>query len=69
MTHYRTKDGDMLDAICHNHYGASAYYVEAVLDANPHLTKQTPLLPAGILITLPDLPKLKALLHTVRLWD
>ena len=69
MMQYRTKDGDMLDAICYNHYGSSAYYVEAVLTSNPHLTQQTPLLPAGILIALPDLARLKTVIHTVRLWD
>lgn len=67
---YRTKDGDVLDAICARHYGDTPHRVEAVLDANPGLAAHGPVLPSGILIELPvveddatDAPA------TIRLWD
>jgi phage tail protein X len=69
MTCYRTKDGDMLDAICHNHYGNGSGYVEAVLEANRGLAEQSVILPAGITILLPDLPELKPHQSMLRLWD
>lgn len=64
---YRTKDGDVLDAICLTHYGTTAP-VEEVLDANRGLAALGPVLPAGVLIELPILettPEVPA----VRLWD
>jgi phage tail protein X len=69
MTYYQTKEGDMLDAICYAHYGASIGYVETVLLANPGLANQAPLLPASISIVLPELPMLAAKQQTVRLWN
>ena len=49
----RTQDGDMLDAICHRHYGAVSGALETVLAANPHLHPLPPQLPSNIEITLP----------------
>ena len=69
MINYRTIAGDMLDAICYQHYGGTKGYVEAVLEANPGLAKESPLLPAGLIIMLPDLPTLPQQLSVVRLWD
>jgi len=68
MIHYRTKDGDMLDRICWHHYGFESA-VTAVLEANPGLADYGPVLPAGILIRLPDLSKPNETIDTVRLWD
>ena len=65
----RTIDGDMLDVICLNHYGHANRYVEAVLNANPGLADQGPVLPAGIIIVLPDLTELNHQEVVVRLWD
>jgi len=65
---YRTRDGDMLDAICWKHYGREAA-ITAVLEANPHLAERGPVLPAGLVITLPDLPPAPETAGTVRLWD
>ena len=76
--HYRTKDGDVLDALCHKHYGREAGRpvrgtqtgaVEAVLEANPGLADQGPILPAGLLIILPDLPEPVPHRQPLRLWD
>lgn len=63
---YRTIEGDMLDAICKAELGTEAH-VPAVLDANPGLAALGPVYPAGILITLPDLPT-AATRPAIRLW-
>lgn len=63
----RTCDGDILDTICHRHYGHLVGTVEAVLEANPGLARIEQPLPAGTLIILPDIaPKRR---ETVRLWS
>ena len=54
-TTYTTRDGDMLDRICHQHYGTESAIV-AVYEANPGLAKKPLVLPAGVVIILPDLP-------------
>lgn len=69
MPTYRTKDGDMLDAICHRHYGQTKDVVERVLEANPQLADVGSILPANLLITLPELLQPATLINTVRLWD
>jgi len=69
MQIYRTRDGDMVDAICYRHYGQTFGKVESVLAANPHLAEHGPVLEAGIRIKLPDLPKANATANTIRLWD
>lgn len=68
MTHYHTQDGDVLDAICWKYYGRQAGAVEAVLEANMHLAAIGEVLPAGLVIVLPEL-EAPALPTTVRLWD
>lgn len=68
MQTYRTRDGDMLDWICHKHYGRTAKVVEAVLEANPGLAELGPVFDVGVLINLPELPSAPAV-KTVRLWD
>ncbi|WP_028318384.1 tail protein X [Desulfobulbus elongatus] len=65
---YLTSDGDMLDWICHRHYGRTAGVVEAVLDANPGLADLGPVYAAGLEIVLPDVPPAQTV-QTVRLWD
>ena len=68
MSEYKTIDGDVLDAICADHYGTEHGTTEAVLVANPGLTERTGRLPAGITIYLPDIKPTTevAMLH---LWD
>ena len=65
---YRTKDGDVLDAICLAQYGSSAT-VPAVLAANRGLAAFGPVLPAGVEIELPVLEVATQEAATVRLWD
>lgn len=64
-----TKDGDMLDALCKAHYGREGM-VLAVLDANPQLGRLPPILPAGVVIMLPEVKSMpEAGAPEVRLWD
>ena len=69
MATYLTSDSDVLDAVCHRHYGPRPGAVEAVLDANPGLADRGPLLPARLRIELPDLPAESRESGAVRLWD
>lgn len=66
---YRTKDGDVLDKICRDYYGSNPHSVEAVYDANPGLAWLGPVLPSGVLITLPNADDTRPAPATVRLWD
>jgi phage tail protein X len=65
---YESKQGDMLDAVCHAYYKGRSGATEAVLDANPGLAKLGPVLPLGTLIELPDLAPVESV-ATVSLWD
>ncbi len=67
MMRYRTKAGDVVDLICHRHYQGTSGQVEAVYTANPGLADLGPVLPAGIVILLPDPPPVAATI--IRLWD
>lgn len=55
-TPYRTRDGDMLDAICSTFYGVDKINqtVAMVLEANPGLAAAGDIYPAGLVIMLPD---------------
>ncbi|KAA0014441.1 phage tail protein [Billgrantia pellis] len=65
---YRTRDGDTVDWICWRAYGRiSPGLVERVLDANCGLADEGLMLPAGLLISLPDDPQ-PAISRRVRLW-
>lgn len=66
---YRTREGDTADLIAWKHYGRQdGQLVEMLVDANPGLADRGPVLPAGILITLPDF-QLPEQVKGVRLWD
>jgi len=65
---YSAKEGDMLDAIVLDHYGAlTGDKVEAVLAANPGLAALGPVLPIGTVVELPNLAD-AAQAETVSLW-
>lgn len=66
---YVCKDGDVLDQLVTNHYGAASdISVEAVLAANDLLAANGPILPAGLRIELPAFDVI-APVEPVRLWD
>lgn len=66
MTTHRTSDGDMVDAISRAHYGTEAH-TAAIYDANPGLAARGPILPAGLLIVLPSVPR-DPVEQPIRLW-
>lgn len=68
MMIYRTKNGDRLDNIAYEQYGRCSAVVD-ILKANrgTRLSDQPELLPAGLLIKLPDVVPAKS--ATVKLWD
>ena len=55
---YNTRQGDLLDAICHRHYPGikPSAAMPKVLSANPGLEQYPPQLPQGLTLTLPDIP-------------
>jgi len=57
-TIYQTRDGDVLDAIVAAKYGTAGLsaMVSQVLEANQGLSEKGDIYPAGISISLPDLP-------------
>jgi len=67
MLRYRSVAGDTVDLIAWKHYGRESAAVH-ILEANPRLADHGPVLPAGVVIDLPDLPE-PATDSTVRLWD
>lgn len=69
MAQYMTSQGDTADYIAWKHYGTQdGRVVEQLVDANPGLSDLGPVLPAGVLVTLPDVqPETSA--QAVRLWD
>ena len=60
----------MLDLICRRYYGTErGGTVEAVLEANTGLAELGPVLPAGVLITLPELQAPAQAEQPIRLWS
>ena len=62
----RSCDGDVLDTLCHAHYGHLPGVLEAVYGANPGLAALPQPFASGVLVTLPDLPQRQA--PTIQLW-
>lgn len=69
MQTYITKDGDTADYIAWKYYGnQDVGTVETLLDANKGLADRGPVLPAGLVINLPEI-KTPATTQGVKLWD
>lgn len=69
MQSYVTSQGDQVDAIAAAYYGSTSnLVVEQVLEANPGLADYGAQLPAGLIITLPDIAS-PAQTQGTRLWD
>lgn len=62
-----TRDGDVLDDLIWQHYGRGDV-LAAVLEANPTLATLPPVLTAGLVIELPELP-LPVEAPVIRLWS
>ncbi|GGZ02749.1 tail protein X [Novosphingobium colocasiae] len=70
MTTATTFDGETLDALCWRVLGRTAGVTEQVLALNPALATLGTALPAGIVVTLPELTEIApSLRETVQLWD
>ncbi len=69
IVQYRTRDGDVLDAICYKFYGSQTGHTEKVLSHNPSLADYGPILPSGIIIDLPKPSSVTPIKKTIRLWD
>jgi phage tail protein X len=65
---YRTKENDMVDSICWDHYGLMDSAVEAVYEANPKLASYGEFLPANIEVLLPNIETNNDR-DVVNLWD
>jgi phage tail protein X len=68
MEQYTTIEGDTVDLIAWNHYGATRDAAEAILRANPGLAAAGTKLPQGMKITLPAWSKKKVNVAT-RIWS
>ncbi|WP_295855149.1 tail protein X [uncultured Xylophilus sp.] len=64
----RTVQNESVDALCWRVLGRTGGVVEATLQANPGLAARGPLLPAGVLVELPETPAAPER-PTVKLWD
>lgn len=68
-TKYTTREGDSVDYIAWKFYGATTnQVVESVLAANRGLADNGPILPAGLVITLPEITT-PAKTQGIKLWD
>lgn len=68
-TIYTTKQGEMVDLICHRHYGRTCDVTEAVLAANPGLAALGPVLPFPTTVFLPVMAEQTRRRPLVGLWD
>ena len=67
---YICKQGDVLDAICYQHYGTEHGTTELVLNGNPSLCSYGTHLPHGLVIELPLLnTNPETFAQQVSLWE
>jgi phage tail protein X len=67
---YVTREGEVLDLICHQIFGKTDGVVEEVLELNPHLAELPAVLPEGIEIVLPSPPRsARPERREISLWD
>jgi phage tail protein X len=66
----RTQQHDTVDALVWRYLGDGAGYVEHTLEMNPALARRGAVLPAGLVVTLPEpAPSTGQLADIVQLWD
>jgi len=69
MAQYLTKAGDTLDEIAYRYYGnTNNKVVERILEVNFGISQYEALLPAGVLIELPEVQQ-SSETRKVKLWD
>jgi phage tail protein X len=62
------EQGLLLDQLCMRHYGHTTAVVEAVLEANPHLSRGPVELVPGTLVSMPA-PAADRPAELIRVWD
>lgn len=60
---------ETVDALCWRFYGRTAGVTEAVLDANPGLADNGPVLPQGLVVNMPEAQASAPQRQMVNLWD
>ena len=66
----RTRQHDTVDALVWRYLGDGAGYVEHTLEMNPALARHGAVLPAGLVVTLPEpAASVAAVADLVQLWD
>jgi phage tail protein X len=65
----RANQNDTVDALCWRFYGRTAGVTEAVLEANPGLADQGPILPQGLVVNMPEAQASAPQRQMVNLWD
>lgn len=68
MRQIRTLQGDTADLICYRELGHTAGVTEQLYELNPRLADYGPILPSGLLITLPDTPQ-RSQAQGINVWD
>ncbi|MDX4944341.1 tail protein X [Providencia manganoxydans] len=64
----RTVQGDTVDGLCWRFYGRTTGMTEAVLLANPGLAEKGAIIPAGLLIDMPEITA-QPTQPLIQLWD
>ena len=65
----RAQQHDTVDALCWRHLRATRGVVEQTFELNPGLADHGPVLPHGLVVTLPDPASEPTTVPTVTLWD
>ena len=66
----RTQQHDTVDALVWRYLGDGAGYVEQTLELNPGLARYGAVLPAGLVVTLPEpVASVATVADVVQLWD
>ena len=65
----RANQNETVDALCWRYYGRTAGVTEAVLQANPGLADNGPVLPHGLPVNMPEAHTSAPQRQMVNLWD
>lgn len=68
MRAHRTIAGDMIDVVAHRLMGSDAH-AASLLEANRHVAGLGPVLPAGLVLAIPDAPAAPGVRQPIRLWS
>ena len=69
MSHHATRSlqNETFDQIALRIYGRTEGVTEQIIQANPQIDQKSPILPAGVLVHLPEVPQQK-IRDGVQLW-